>query len=234
MGIGSLEGSGPVFLGANALVVGGNDLSTIYSGNIQDGGNFGGTGGSLAQVGSGTLTLSGVNTYTGGTTVYGSSLFITNRHGSGTGSGNVQVDAGLLGGTGKIAGRVVVGTGSGPGAFLSPGRSAAGTLRLQKTLTFKADATYTCKLNAKKAKADQVVANGVTIESGATFSFQGTAQGTLTQGFVLTVISNTAATPISGTFSNLADGAIVSVNGNNLQASYEGGDGNDLTLTVVP
>jgi hypothetical protein len=24
------------------------------------------------------------------------------------------------------------------------------------------------------------------------------------------------------------------VNGNNLQASYSGGDGNDLTLTVVP
>ena len=48
------------------------------------------------------------------------------------------------------------------------------------------------------------------------------------------VISNTSATPIAGTFSNLPDGAIVNVNGNNLQASYEGGDGNDLTLTVVP
>jgi fibronectin-binding autotransporter adhesin len=47
------------------------------------------------------------------------------------------------------------------------------------------------------------------------------------------VIKNTAATPISGTFSNLPDGAIVDVNGNNLKASYSGGDGNDLTLTVV-
>jgi hypothetical protein len=28
--------------------------------------------------------------------------------------------------------------------------------------------------------------------------------------------------------------AIVNVNGNNIQASYSGGDGNDLTLTVVP
>jgi hypothetical protein len=26
----------------------------------------------------------------------------------------------------------------------------------------------------------------------------------------------------------------VTVNGNNFQASYTGGDGNDLTLTVVP
>jgi hypothetical protein len=33
--------------------------------------------------------------------------------------------------------------------------------------------------------------------------------------------------------SNLPDGAIANVNGNHLQASYGGGDGNDLTLTVV-
>ena len=63
---------------------------------------------------------------------------------------------------------------------------------------------------------------------------QGKTQGTLTPGTVLTVISNTSANPISGTFSNLADGAIVTVNGNNLQANYTGGDGNDLTLTAVP
>jgi len=37
-----------------------------------------------------------------------------------------------------------------------------------------------------------------------------------------------------GTFSNLPNGGIVTINGNNLQANYEGGDGNDLTLTVVP
>jgi hypothetical protein len=48
------------------------------------------------------------------------------------------------------------------------------------------------------------------------------------------LISNTSADPISGTFSNLADSEIVTVNGNNLQADYQGGDGNDLTLTVVP
>jgi hypothetical protein len=38
----------------------------------------------------------------------------------------------------------------------------------------------------------------------------------------------------AGTFHNLRDGVIVNVNGNNLQASYVGGDGNDLTVTVVP
>jgi hypothetical protein len=56
----------------------------------------------------------------------------------------------------------------------------------------------------------------------------------LTSGTVLTLISNTSANAINGTFSNLPDGAIVTIDGNNFQANYEGGDGNDLTLTVVP
>jgi hypothetical protein len=46
-------------------------------------------------------------------------------------------------------------------------------------------------------------------------------------------VNNTAGTPISGSFANLADGASVTVGPNNFQVSYEGGDGNDLTLTVV-
>jgi len=53
-------------------------------------------------------------------------------------------------------------------------------------------------------------------------------------GSLLMIIDNTAAIPIAGTFSNLADGGIITSDVNNFQASYEGGDGNDLTLTVVP
>ncbi len=79
-----------------------------------------------------------------------------------------------------------------------------------------------------------MVSLGVTIKSGATFVSRGTAQSTLPAGLILTVLSNTSATPINGTFSNLADGAVLTANGNHFQASYEGGDGNDLTLTVVP
>jgi hypothetical protein len=103
-------------------------------------------------------------------------------------------------------------------------------------LTFNPDAiyTYTFKARGSRAKTDKVVANGVTINGNASFNLSGQTQGALTQGLVLTVIDNTALTPISGTFSNLPDGGIVTVNGNNFQANYEGGDGNDLTLTVVP
>ena len=38
---------------------------------------------------------------------------------------------------------------------------------------------------------------------------------------------------IAGTFSNLADGASITVGNNTFQADYQGGDGNDLTLTVI-
>ena len=98
--IGSLEGdeTAAVFLGANNLAVGSNNLSTTFSGVIEDGG----TGGSLTKIGTGTLILSGANTYTGNTNVNrgvlqadGSINSNTSVHGGGT-----------LAGTGTINGNV--------------------------------------------------------------------------------------------------------------------------------
>ena len=147
------------------------------------------------------------------------------------------MSAGTLAGSGTISGAVTVGTGSGAGASLAPafGSKKQVTLTLQSSLTLQVDATYTYTFKARgnETRTDLVIANGVTINS-AKIKLKGKTQGTLTPGLVLTLISNTSANPISGTFSNLADGAIVTVKGNNLQASYSGGDGNDLTLTVVP
>jgi hypothetical protein len=64
----------------------------------------------------------------------------------------------------------------------------------------------------------------------------GQAQGRLTTGLTLTLtlISNKSTDRIRGTFSNLPDGAIVTVGRNQLKVGYEDGDGNDLTFTVVP
>jgi hypothetical protein len=160
---------------------------------------------------------------------------VKNKSGSATGSGAVQVNAGTLGGTGKIAGAVTLGTGSGTGAFVSPGTSATkpGTLTITNSaVTFSSDSTYKCALDRTTVKVTQVAAKGVTINSGAQFAFADLNTGTLTTGTVFTVISNTAATPIAGTFSNLANGSTFTSNGNNFKASYTGGTGNDLTLTV--
>jgi autotransporter-associated beta strand protein len=234
--IGSIQGSGLVFLGALNLTVGSNNRSTNFSGLIQDGGRFGGVGGSLTKVGTGSLVLLNSNAYNGGTTINGGKLVVNNESGSGTGSGPVQVNAGRLGGRGIIAGHVTLGDGNGRGAILSPGKSAdtRGTLVIVSRLTFKSDGTYKFDLNSNTRNADGVIAKGVTINSGAQFSFTDVGNGTLPLGAVFTVVNNTSANAIAGTFSNLADGSTFTSNGNSYQASYEGGSGNDLTLTVVP
>ena len=232
--VGSVEGAGEVYLGKNPLGIGSNNLSTELAAIVQDDGYGGGTGGSLTKVGAGTVTLVGANTYTGGTNVSAGILMVANTEGSGTGTGIVVITAGTLGGTGTISGAVTIGT----GASLAPagGTQIQSTLSLLSSLTFNGNATYTYTFKAKKkqAKSDKVIANGVTIASDATISLSGLTQGHLMPGLVLTLIRNTSADPISGTFSNLPDGGIVTINGNNFQANYAGGDGNDLTLTVVP
>ncbi|SEC82513.1 autotransporter-associated beta strand repeat-containing protein [Bradyrhizobium lablabi] len=91
---GSIEGDGSVSLGSNNLAVGGNNLSTTFSGVIQDGG--GGTGGSLTKTGSGTLTLSGANTYTGGTTINAGTLAISADNNLGANTGGLTFNGGAL------------------------------------------------------------------------------------------------------------------------------------------
>ncbi len=229
--IGSLAGNGMVTLGRRSLSVGNNNLDTTFSGVIQD-------RGAVSKVGSGTLTVAGASSYTGATTVESGMLIVTNKAGSATGNGSVTVNAGTLGGSGIISGAVTVGTSNGPGAVLAPatGTNKLATLTIQKAITFQADGAYTYSLQARgrRSRSDLVIAKGVTIESGAQFNLVAQVQSKLRKGTSFTVLSNTAGTLIDGTFSNLPDGAILSVSNNHLQASYEGGDGNDLTFTVVP
>jgi len=97
---GSIEGAGRYVLGSKQLTVGGNNLSTTVSGTINDGGNFGGIGASLVKIGSGTLTLSGDNTYSGGARVSAGTLQLGDGGTTGSIIGNVMVDAGAIFGTG--------------------------------------------------------------------------------------------------------------------------------------
>ena len=238
--IGSLEGDGVVSFGGGGgsfnnkhVAVGNSNQDTTFAGTFEE---FADSGlkGSVEKVGSGKLVLTGSSTYKAGTTVTSGTLVVDNPAGSATGFGAVNVNGGTLGGTGNIAGAVTVGAGSGAGAILQPsvGLSQTVTLTIQSLLTFKADGTYTCKLSTQKRKADQVVASGVTIETGAQFNFTALARKRLATGTVFTVISNTSATPISGTFANLPDGSTLTAGRRTLVVSYTGGDGNDLTLTV--
>ena len=231
--IGSLEGDGAVFLGKLNLTVGSSNTKTVFSGTIQNGG--GGNGGSLTKIGTGNLNLSGANTYSGGTTLNGGTLLVTNTSGSGLGTGPVQALTGILGGTGIISGRVTMGTGLGTGVTLGPGANSVlpGTLTIGKQLALKSDATYLVTVKSSTPAADLVVANGIRIIR-AQIVFNEVSSAVLPPGTMLTVIGNISSKPISGTFANLPDGGTVTIGSNTFQANYEGGDGNDLTLTVMP
>jgi autotransporter-associated beta strand protein len=154
MTAGSIEGAGSYFLGANALTVGSNNLSTTVSGVVSDCGPTGteclnapATGGSLIKVGTGTLTLSGTNTYTGNTTVNGGSLLV---NGSIAASALTAVNAGgTLGGTGIVGNTVI------NGGTLSPGNSI-GTLTVQGSLVFTTAATYMVEVSSANASLTNV------------------------------------------------------------------------------
>ncbi|MBF7993701.1 autotransporter-associated beta strand repeat-containing protein [Rahnella laticis] len=99
--VGSVSGAGDVVLGAALLREGALNLSDSISGIIS------GAGGSLTKIGSGILTLTGDNTYTGSTSVDQGVLLVNGNQQAAT--GNVAVAAGsTLGGNGTLGGNVTV------------------------------------------------------------------------------------------------------------------------------
>jgi len=228
--IGSLSGDGFVFLGANDLTVGSNNSQSTFTGVIADGGGNGGTLGSLTKVGSGTLSLTGLNSYTGGTSVNGGTLLAMTKGSSALGSGSIVINSGgTLGGTSDLASQITVAS----GGLISPGKKGPGRLSTQSELDFDSGSAFRCKLSTADRKADQLVANGVTIANGAHLAFVSHGQQTLPLGTVFVVIKNTSRDPILGSFRSHPEGSTFTAGGNNYEVSYIGGDGNDMTLTVV-
>jgi autotransporter-associated beta strand protein len=152
---GSIAGSGTYYIGAgNLLTVGSNNLSTEVSGVIADFNPCAcGTGpGNLEKVGTGTLTLSGINTYTGSTSVNRGTLLVT---GSIASSAVVLVGNGAtLGGTGTVPLTALSG-----GAVLAPGLpNALGTLTVTDLLSFCSCSFYDVKLTSTGNDLTKVVA----------------------------------------------------------------------------
>lgn len=159
--IASLSGAlgATVALGAGQLIIN-SSASTQFSGVIS------GAGGSLVKDGTDAFTVTGSSTYSGGTTIRGGTLRVSNLFGSGTGSGAVAVlTGGTLGGTGTIGGAVTVNEGGriAPGA--SVGNLKVGSLNLApgSILDFEFDTVS----NADVSDLINVTAgNGLTINGG--------------------------------------------------------------------
>lgn len=140
---GSIAGSGNYAIGAgNTLVVGGNNLSTEVSGVIADSCGCGLGAGSLEKIGSGTLTLSGTNVYTGTTTVNGGVLEVD---GSIASSGLTAVNAGgALTGVGIVGNTMIA-----SGGIFRPGNGTPGTsISVSGNLAFQSGALYLVGINS--------------------------------------------------------------------------------------
>src|SRR2546425_933880 len=146
-GIGSLAGAGTVTSGAAGAVVltaGGNNSSTTFSGVMQNGS---GTV-ALTKTGTGTLTLSGANTYGGATTVRAGVLDVQNNTALGATAGATTVAGGAalqLDGSGLVVAEPVTlnGTGiAGGGALrqLANTNTWSGTITLGSAARVNADA----------------------------------------------------------------------------------------------
>jgi hypothetical protein len=190
------------------------------------------------------VTLSGAVTGTGSTVTIGSGVDFTNA-GTVTFSGTITVNGELTvdgpftgavtvssGGTlkgsgGTISGPIVVNSGGTIAPGHSPGCLQTGSLTVNGTYQAEIGGTTAC------TDYDQITATSTADIANATLRTSLVNGFTPASGQTFTIINNTGSSPITGTFSGLAEGATFNVSGYTFKISYAGGDGNDAVLTVV-
>jgi len=136
--VGNLTGIGGVIANGSTLTIGqGDNGGGNYQGLIQN-------STALTKTGTGTITLSGSNSYTGATTINAGKLFINGNQTSATGNVTVAANA-TLGGSGTLGGNITVSAGGMLEFDIStaPGSHDKLELAAAKTLGFGANATLT-------------------------------------------------------------------------------------------
>jgi fibronectin-binding autotransporter adhesin len=212
--VGSLEGAGRVLLGAKALTTGGLNTDTEVSGVIS------GVGGSVVKVGTGALTLSGANTYTGGTVLHQGRLNVGHNEALGTGALSMDDDTTLgfsadgltIANAIQLTGKndPVIDTGAFNGA-LTGAISGGGFITKEGTgtLTLSGANTYTGATNVAQGTLKAGAANTLSaasahsVASGATLDLAGFSQ-------TVASLANSGTVSLVGT----VPGTTLTVNGN--------------------
>jgi autotransporter-associated beta strand protein len=155
----TIGGSSALTFNGAWTLAGNHNLTVANSAATKIAGTIGESGGprALLKYGSGTLVLTGANTYTGGTLIAEGTVKINNSTGSAFGTGAVTVAAGAtLAGSGSFTGALQL------NGTLAPGNSP-GTLTAGDT-TFAGGGTYQWQLNDAAGSAgtnwDLLAVNG--------------------------------------------------------------------------
>ena len=240
--IDALTGSGTVtttnytdsFSNSRTLTVGQDGGSGTFSGTITQA-TVHVTG--LIKTGGGTQTLTGTNSYTGNTTVNGGTLIV---NGNITSSSLTTVQSGgTLGGSGAVGSLKVD-----SGGFLNPGNSPGilsvdgdyiqlGTVNIE--IAGITAGSQHDQVNVDRASGD----GAVNLSGNLVTAFSG---GSYANGDLLFILLNDASDAINGTFSGLAQDAIVTnYGGFDWKISYTADStgntftgGNDIALMAVP
>ena len=217
--INALNGSGQLSLGGGGwLLIGNNNGSSVFSGVISGAGN-------LYKYGSGTITLSGTNTYTGTTHAQNGTLLINGYQPQSPVDFYFSTTSTLggIGVVGPIYATGLVQPGASPGCLTS------------SNLTFTSTGTYHVELNGLTSCSgyDQMIVRGTNNLANATLNVSTGFTTPVPIGQQFVIINNDGVDPIAGTFAGLPNGAMFSVGGIGFRINYNGGDGNDVVLTVV-
>ncbi len=169
---GSRVGPGNSTSSGRSFRVGWNNQDATFAGQIlSDGVN------TVTKVGTGNWTLSGANTYSGGTVVNDGTLTVNNTSGSGTGSAAVTVNnPATLAGTGIISGATTINS----GATLAPGNAAIGTLTVNNSVTLATGSITRIEINKTSGTKDLLDASGALTYGGTLIVTN--LSGTLAEG----------------------------------------------------
>jgi autotransporter-associated beta strand protein len=224
-GIGSLNGSGTVNIGANFI----NSFGTGTGAHTYNGVLYG-SGFFYVDASAFSYTLNGNNTsFTGQTFLYDGTTSTVKINGSQPQSSVYVGNLATLGGSGTVGNITADG-------MVSPGNSPG--ILTSSNVTFVASGGFSVELTGPTAGTDydQLNVRGTVALGNASLTVLPAFTTPVAIGQQFVIINNDGVDAISGTFNGLAEGATITTNNYQFTISYVGGTGNDvaLTLTAIP